>query len=425
MSPAAVRKENVQGTRKRKAPSSLGITDDVIRDELRNEINKRMNIEFVKITKSKDPTIKNMEKFKEQFVNQKRTPRGLITSSGSSDHLFKTLKEKYDVKGTHSALESRLSGKLTPLNLWNSMADTFYRKQTNKLEKLEKQTGPDKGKKRKAHDDSPSDVENEDDDGNGDDGEPSDDGESDDDEGTQEKYIRMATTSLRKIVRPGVDFDTVKSRLLATQETNSRVINGMGTVLSHFTDMVIRGDVYKFIGYSGYTTRVDLTEVLPHNFHFHDYPTMHEISSLPFQNADSVDNWDIFTFRQFQNMFYFTIGNVETQQILIERDDDAVTSPFQAHSVKELYTAANNMYQGALYQRSLTNVIRLLLRVNLAPKRRHRCIDLVKKKVDEKAARQERRKRLDSGLRRRCILSYWVKQLKKASLNGRPTRVLD
>ncbi|KAG0185779.1 hypothetical protein DFQ28_008794 [Apophysomyces sp. BC1034] len=142
--------------------------------------------------------------------------------------------------------------------------------------------------------------------------------ESDDGTESQQRYIPVATTSLRKMIRPEVDYSTMKRLLEETQETNSRVMN----------TMVIHGDVYKFIGYS-----------------------------------DSVDNWDIFTFRQFQNMFYSTIGNVETQQIpqsciainsfltsLFERDDDAVTSSFQAHSVKELYTAANNMYQGALYQ---------------------------------------------------------------------------
>ncbi|KAF7732598.1 hypothetical protein EC973_003345 [Apophysomyces ossiformis] len=105
-------------------------------------------------------------------------------------------------------------------------------------------------------------------------------------------------------------------------------------------------------------------------------------------------------------------------------NDDAVASQFQADSLRALYTAANNLYSGSLYPRSLTSVIRLLLRVNLAPRRMSKYMQLVKKKAEKKKYRQEQRRDSRSIVQRQRNRSYWTKELKKAYVNGRPDNVV-
>ncbi|KAF7720441.1 hypothetical protein EC973_008734, partial [Apophysomyces ossiformis] len=238
-------------------------------------------------------------------MNRNKTPKGLITSSGSSDHLFKTLKEKYGTKASPSALEQHFKGPDKPVLLWNDLAKKFYRNQLKKINDHEIQAASIMDAKRKASDIHGDDSEG--DNGSGD--EPSEDEEqSDEEDDNYQEYIRVATTTLRKLVRPDIDLDTVRSRLLMTQESISRVMSNMETVLSHFTDMVLRGDLYKFIGYDNYSTEINLADVFPADYDFGDHKAKHSIASLPFINADAAVDSNIFTFAQFQNMFYSTVG---------------------------------------------------------------------------------------------------------------------
>ncbi|KAF7725158.1 hypothetical protein EC973_000410 [Apophysomyces ossiformis] len=240
----------------------------------------------------------------------------------------------------------------------------LYRNQLKKINDHEIQAASIKDAKGKA-----SDIHDDDSEGdNGSDDEPSEDEEqSDVEDYNHQEYIREATTTLRKLVRPDIDFDTI-----------------------------LCGDVYQFIGYDNYSTKINLADLFPADYDFGDPKAKHSIVSLPFINADATVDSDMFTFAQFQNMFYSTVGAPQ----------------FQAYSLRPLYTVANTLYSGSLYPRSLTNVIRLLLR-------------LVKKKAEEKKDRQEQRRALRSNVQRQRNRSYWIKELKKAYMNGRLDNVIE
>ncbi|KAG0162526.1 hypothetical protein DFQ30_001806 [Apophysomyces sp. BC1015] len=193
-----------------------------------------MNVEFTKITGDKEPTIKTLEKFRTNFMNRRQTPRGIITSSKSTDCLYRTLKGKYGITSSPSAIECHFKGSYKPVKLWNEMAEDLYLHRKRELEQRQEKAISQKGSSNKRKEKGDSSSKN-DEGGNSED--PSDEEhESDDGTESQQKYIRVATTSLRKIIRSEVDYSTVKRLLEETQETNSRVMNTMGTVMSHFVD---------------------------------------------------------------------------------------------------------------------------------------------------------------------------------------------
>src|SRR3954447_23308101 len=62
-------------------------------------------------------------------------------------------------------------------------------------------------------------------------------------------------------------------------------------------------------------------------------------------------------------------------------------------SLKEVYTSITNMWKGDIYSKSLRNVIRVLLRIHLAPIRMTRYKKIKQRKAKAKQMKQEQGKR--------------------------------
>ena len=90
-------------------------------------------------------------------------------------------------------------------------------------------------------------------------------------------------------------------------------------------------------------------------------------------------------------------------------------------SLKEAYTSTTNMWKGDIYSKSLRNVIRILLRIHLAPIRMARY-----KKIKQRKAREMQIKREQKNLnKRRNRTLRLMNELGMAVINNRPTFVVQ
>ena len=92
-------------------------------------------------------------------------------------------------------------------------------------------------------------------------------------------------------------------------------------------------------------------------------------------------------------------------------------------SLKEVYTSTTNLWMSGIYNRSLRNVIRIFLRIHLAPARMVRYQDARRRKAEKKQAKKEQQ-----GLDRRFKkhqTSRLMNKLEMAVINNRPTFVVQ
>jgi len=94
-------------------------------------------------------------------------------------------------------------------------------------------------------------------------------------------------------------------------------------------------------------------------------------------------------------------------------------------SLKEVYTSVTNMWMGDIYSRSLRNVIRILLRIHLAPARMARYQDTRLRKAKKKQMEKEQRN-LDRRFRNsKRQIPRLMDELAMAIINERPASVMQ
>jgi hypothetical protein len=94
-------------------------------------------------------------------------------------------------------------------------------------------------------------------------------------------------------------------------------------------------------------------------------------------------------------------------------------------SLKEVHTSVTNMWKGDIYSRSLRNIIRILLRVHLAPARMARHRDTRQRKAIEKQTEKDQRS-LDRRFRNsKRQIPRLMDELAMAIINERPASVMQ
>ena len=94
-------------------------------------------------------------------------------------------------------------------------------------------------------------------------------------------------------------------------------------------------------------------------------------------------------------------------------------------SLKEAYTSTTNMWKGDIYSKSLRTVIRILLRIHLAPIKMARNREIRQRKAKAKQMKQERGNLNKRHRNQKHQTSRLMNELGMAVINNRPTFVMQ
>ncbi|CAG8458472.1 10154_t:CDS:10 [Ambispora leptoticha] len=207
-----------------------------------------------------------------------------------------------------------------------------------------------------------------------------------------DENCRVVTTTLRQIVRGEHSITDIEQQLLSEQKVNHQVFETFCDIIRDATDMIISGKVFSLV----------------------DNP-----------DAGCLDLAKVFTQVRNESELFAQIRKEINSKKEVSLKIAGATSnhAIRKASLKEAYTSVTNIWMGDIYNRSLRNFTRILLRIHLAPARMVRTVS--RRPTEENWQTEKEQQGLDRRFRNpKHQISRLMNELGIAIINNRLADVL-
>ncbi|KAI8140414.1 hypothetical protein BJV82DRAFT_217364 [Fennellomyces sp. T-0311] len=251
------------------------------------------------------------------------------------------------------------------------------------------------------------------------------------------KESRTVTFTLRSILHPEVNHDEFLTTVLHEQKRVAECMDGLSVAVAKLTELIADGSAAKIYGVQVEKLEFDIKNVAP-QFDFDNKETTVPVAAIP-NDLSTLDKAGIYSYAHFSNLLSGCVGNsiregTERKEFAMIRKKIKKSTKAKrpnmeftgsmTNALREFSTACKNLWTRKRHRRDLRVTLTALLRLNLAPKRVRRYLELLAKKAAEKKQKKKDSAKGKSRARG-AECARLLSDLTRAIVRQRPTHITN